>query len=380
MRQFRSMALRTKFIRLSLSRTNVLGAIHTIARPSSQHPSDKRMFSQLIMPAEWHEHRETLTVWPDIVSVEDEDVLRSARAEVSAISNAIAHFEPVRMYTQPQSVDLAKSTVSKNVTVVGMNVNELWVRDTGPLIVQNAEKKARALKLNFNYWGGKLPQRGDEHAAQRIASNLNIPCIEALLQAEGGGIDVDGEGTLLATESSIINPNRNPGLAKKDLEEALQAMLGVKKIIWLPGLKDHDITDYHIDAFARFTSPGVVLLSKSTREVQSAEFEAYAEAKKILKDATDASGRQLRVFEVAEPDLADVPGAEYGSTCASYVNFLLVNGGVIMPRFGVKKTDSEALEIFQHIFPSKMVVQVDLNALPRLGGGIHCATQQVPSL
>lgn len=372
--------IRSNLNRASFLKHNFCGAGRTITLKGQRQPT-VRMHSQFKMPAEWQKHKQTITIWPDLCSVEDPDTLVAARSEVSAISNAIAKFEPVRMYTRPESMKIATNTVSENVSVVGLEVNELWVRDTGPVIVQDGKGNDKAINFNFNYWGGKLPRLGDEHASTRIASELGISCNQAPIQSEGGGIDVDGEGTLLATESSIINPNRNPGKTKSDIEEGLKQFLGVSKVIWLPGLKDHDITDYHVDAFARFVSPAVVLLSKSPKNADSAEFKAYMEARTILENATDAKGRQLKIYEVTEPDLELVPGAEDGEepTCASYVNFLLVNEGVLIPRFGVTEADSAALEVFRHIFPARKVVQVDINALPRLGGGIHCATQQIPA-
>lgn len=334
------------------------------------------------MPAEWSPHSQTLTVWPDIDSVGDADILNDCRSEVSSISNAIARFEPVTMFTRPQHVAQAKATVSECVTVVGLDASHLWVRDTGPVFVKNPiNGRIAGVNLNFNYWGGKLPQVRDKKVASRILSigGVNIPMFTASFQAEGGAIEVDGEGTLLATESSIINPNRNPGRSKLQLEESLRAALGIEKVLWLPGIKGFEITDFHIDAFARRVRPGVVLLGTSADNAMEVLVKAYREAREILGQAIDAKGRRVCVVEIVEPDIKSIPGRHYGTTFASYVNYLVVNGGVIIPRFGVGKADEDALELFRQVFPSHGVVQVDIKMLPKLGGGIHCATQHVPN-
>ncbi|KAK7428062.1 hypothetical protein QQZ08_005494 [Neonectria magnoliae] len=330
------------------------------------------------MPAEWDPHVQTITVWPDPTSILEDDVVQSARLEVSAIANGIARFEPVTMYTRPEQVKLAQDTVSQNVTVVGLEACHLWVRDSGPIFVKNTgDGETTALSMNFNYWGGKLPRDGDQNVAENIASVTNSPLLVAPFQAEGGAIEVDGEGTLLATESSIINSNRNPGLSKQQLEDHFNLTLGVTKTIWVPGLKDYDLTDYHIDALARFLAPGTVLLGKPPANAHNSVVNAYKETKEVFSQETDSRGKRLRIVEVVEPDLAKIPGAHFGYTIASYVNYLVVNGGVIVPRFNVKDADGNAVELFRRHFPGRQIVQVEVNTLPKLGGGIHCATQQV---
>ncbi|KPM41892.1 hypothetical protein AK830_g4640 [Neonectria ditissima] len=330
------------------------------------------------MPAEWERHARTITVWPDPSSLPEHDVLASARLEISAIANAIAQFEPVTMYTRPEHVGLAQNTVSREVTVVGLEACHLWVRDTGPIFVKKIDNgETTALGLNFNYWGGKLPRDGDENVAENIVSETHHSHVVAPFQGEGGAIEVDGEGTLLATESSIINTNRNPGISKQQLEEYFNLVLGVTKTIWLPGLKGYDLTDYHIDAFARFLAPGTVLLGKPPANAHDLVLKAYREANDVLSRETDSRGRRLHVVEVMEPDLTKVPGEHFGFTIASYVNYLVVNEGLIVPRFNVGEADEEALDVFRGHFPDRKIVQVDINALPKMGGGIHCATQQV---
>ncbi|KAF7562894.1 hypothetical protein G7046_g1231 [Stylonectria norvegica] len=356
-----------------------LGA--SLTRSSSHTTSHRETTGRYVMPAEWTQHTRTLMIWPDKTSIDDEDILEATRQEVSSIANAIARFEPVTMFTKPSNTIKAQSTVAENVIVVELEASELWVRDSGPVFVHDTtDGSLTGANLNFKYWGGKLPEKGDSDVSEGILSSLGVPQFIAPLQAEGGGIEIDGDGTLLATESAIINPNRNPGMSKEQLGAALQSTLGIEKVIWLPGVKGLEMTDYHIDALARFTSPGNILLSKPGKGALSVCVKAYAEAKEILQEATDAKGRRFIVVDIVEPELALMPGKHYDVTVASYVNYLLVNGGIIIPRFDVPEVDVEALKIFRQLFPDREIVQVYINNLPKLGGGIHCATQQVPNV
>ncbi|EWZ82191.1 hypothetical protein FOWG_13897 [Fusarium oxysporum f. sp. lycopersici MN25] len=360
----------------------------------------QRISGRYRMPPEWQKHSQTLTAWPSPASIVDEKILRQARAEVSALSNAVSRFEPVTMFARPEDVYEASATVSDNVTVRPLALNELWIRDTGPVFVHGTQNGcSTGLKLNFNYWGAKIPSSGDEAVAANIeipeASVIDrkdekdgsappgsvIPIIDGGFTSEGGAIEVDGDGTLLATESSIVNENRNPRKSKKELEELFEKYFGIHKVIWLTGVKGYDITDFHIDAFARFIKEGQVLLSRPSERADPLVIQAYKEAKEILRNATDHRGRRFEVFEVEEPHPSDLPGENWDHfdvTVASYANYYLPNRGLIMPRFGVGKLDDDAYELFRQHFPDREVVQVDLNILPKLGGGIHCATQQVP--
>ncbi|KAM0426321.1 hypothetical protein ACHAPT_008361 [Fusarium lateritium] len=283
------------------------------------------------------------------------------------------------MYTKARNVDEAKNTVSSNVTVRPLEASQLWVRDTGPIFVKKVSDGSRAgLGLSFNYWGDKLDSRGDEAVASKILNDMGVHVVTPTFCAEGGGFEVDGQGTLLATESAIVNSNRNPGLSKSEIEEQFKEYLGIDKTIWLRGVRGYEMTDYHIDALARFISPGQVLLGRLPETADRVLVEAYEEARATLENATDASGNRVKIIEVAEPHPKDLRGEHFFETVASYANYLLVNGGIIIPRFGIGRADEDALDLFHQCFPGREIIQVDINTLPKLGGGIHCATQQVP--
>ncbi|KAK3191076.1 hypothetical protein K4F52_003026 [Lecanicillium sp. MT-2017a] len=330
------------------------------------------------MPSEDCPHLRTLCSWPDQISQKDVEHLEGAERDVATICNAVVKFEPVTLLCKAKNMDRAKALVSSKVHIQETNVDELWLRDTGPVYVKNPDGSSAAIDFNFNYWGDKYPGTGDSDVARAVLSHDGTKRVQAALVAEGGAIEVDGEGTLIATESSIVNDNRNPGASKEQLERHLKALLGVSKVIWVKGAKGLDITDWHIDALARFVSPGRILLSRPAAGSDAALMEIFNDAKKVLANATDAKGRKLEIVELSEADASLFPDADPYETVLSYINYLVVNGGVIIPKFGDDKADETALKLFRELFPGRKVEQILLTTLRKLGGGIHCATQQQP--
>ena len=334
------------------------------------------------MPAESARHSHTLMAFPSMESADSPEHLEALQSEVTSVANTIAPFEPVPLYAREALISQAKSLVAANVSVMPATVSELWIRDSGPVFVQELSTgKRTAVKFGFNYWGGKLPTAGDEHVAGQIASHEAEPSIFSKLVLEGGGIEHDGEGTFLGTESCILNNNRNPGITKSEVEAELTDKLGVTHFVWIPGVKDYEITDYHIDALARFTSPGVAVLSKPGPNAHATAIDVYKSARANLTSAQDAKGRTLDVYDCEEPDITLLgPSDKHNEVMASYANYLLVNGGVIMAKFGQESQDTAASELLKRLFCGREVVQVPINMLPRTGGGIHCATQHVPEV
>lgn len=218
--------------------------------------------------------------------------------------------------------------------------------------------------------------------APEVCQRLNKSCLIAPFVGEGGAIEVDGEGTLIATEASLLNPNRNPGIKKAEMEQFFARSFGINKTIWISGAAGYDITDDHIDGLARFASPGTVLLSRpfvSKRQRGEGLLEDYQDAVQILSKTTDAKGRHLKTIPVYEPNPKEVYGDDYdpeAGVAVEYVNFHLVNGGVIMAAFGIRDIDDAAAEVIQAQFPDRKVEQVSTYQLGLQGGGIHCATQQ----
>ncbi|KAK7214234.1 hypothetical protein V2G26_021412 [Clonostachys chloroleuca] len=335
------------------------------------------------LPADSAPHQCTLMAYPNTTSANAGNLLVNAQNEIISIANAIAEFEPVVLLSSSETLQKVKSEINQNISVLCVEqTSHLWIRDFGPVFVKSQAGDAlHGVDFNFNYWGGKRLPSGDELIAE-IATKYMVgsSALQANITAEGGGMEVDGDGTFMAAESAIVNDNRNPDKTREQIEKELSRLFGVDKFLWLAGEVGKETTDCHIDALARFIRPGIVLLSKPSLQGSGKYARAYADAKAKLSNVTDARGRKLVLFDCLEPNLDKLDNVSQGENCvASYVNFLTVNGGVIIPRFGDEERDMEAFRLFEKLFPDREVVQVYINALPHIGGGIHCATQQVPA-
>ena len=360
-------------------------------------------------PAEWARHARTILAWPGSKTQYYREVpgmLPLATADVSAIAEAVARFEPVTLVVERDRLAEAQKRFAPGSTNNEIRLHpvssghlDLWMRDIAPTFVQKRHRGSgnsvlHGVDFNFNGWGNKFPTDTCSALARTLLRDTDVERVESSLVTEGGAIEVDGEGTLLATESSIVNDNRNPGQSRRDIEAELRRTLGIEKFIWIPGVVDGETTDCHIDAFVRFARPGVVLLSKpSESEPKDGVWvRAYKEALIILSSSKDARQRSLEVIEISEPDISaldldkellesleDGEDGEDQRFAFSYVNYLVVNGGLIFPQFGAEKADAAALRAIKQVFGNdRDIVTVHLKALPLIGGGIHCATQEVP--
>ncbi|KAJ4263316.1 hypothetical protein NW762_006134 [Fusarium torreyae] len=313
-------------------------------------------------PGEIEAQQRILMACPNSKSDSKGELLEDAQNEVINIANAIAEFEPVTLFSSSETLDKVKSQVHKNVSVLCVEeTSHLWIRDFGPTFVRSRDGKLlRGVDWNFNYWGEKRAPSGDERIAKVAAQWItDIPPLAASIVAEGGAIEVDGEGTFMAAETAIINDNRNPGMSKEQVEKELSRLLGVQKFLWLAGEAGKETTDCHIDALARFIRPGVVVLSKPSPQGQGKYSFAYNNARDILSQATNAQGRKIVLHDCLEPDLGKLQRVSEGENCvASYVNFLNVNGGVIIPKFGDEERDTQALELFENLYPDRKVSQI----------------------
>ncbi|KAJ5717034.1 hypothetical protein N7488_002680 [Penicillium malachiteum] len=354
--------------------------------------------------------------------------------EIVDLACTIANFEKVRLHVRPEDIPQAQTLVTerlstendsckqeRNIQLISIATNHCWVRDTGPVYVRDAENKDQRYAVDFQFceWGNKIEEllynsSADKEAALAEEANTDpvdwpimdaarreentlfarralqlenahdpsssVIRIQSSVRLEGGGIDMDGEGTFMAAESSVLVPSRNKELSREEVEAELSRLLGVTKFIWVPGREGLDITDCHIDAEARFIRPGVVAVCKPHAKCGAIYWDIYREIREVLDSATDARGRKLQVYDIEEPDpdlvKGDVPGEE-AEPAASYVNFYFVNGGLIIPAFGDAMADQKALETLQKLVPEREVKQVAVNALPRTGGVLHCTTQQV---
>jgi agmatine deiminase len=250
------------------------------------------------------------------------------------------------------------------------------MRDIGPVSVVNEDGEKAAVDFNFNGWGNKQYHDRDAEVAGFVAEKSGVPIINTDLVFEGGGIEVDGRGTAIVTESCIINDNRNPGWSNSDCEAELKALLGLGKIIWLPGIRGYDITDGHTDFYARFTSPGVVVAGYDPNP-ESIDHAVTKKHLEILRSATDVDGNQLEVVVLEGPTKIR-PGYESDDFAAGYINFYVINGAVIAPEFGDRKADRRAKETLTELFRDRDIIQINIDEIAAGGGGIHCTTQQEP--
>jgi agmatine deiminase len=328
------------------------------------------------MPLESGPHLRTFMQWPAMKCIYgSQDDLDAVREKIALIANSIAKFEPVVVLARPDQLADAHGNFHKDVELWPMAVQDLWCRDSGPTFVVNAEGQLAASELNFNGWGEKQQHDDDAKIALRVAEKLGIPIFENPVKGEGGGVETDGEGTLLAHDSSWVNPNRNEG-TEQDIGKVLCDALGAGKMIWAPGVKDADITDYHIDALARFVRPGLVLIQLPDKIIDGDPWSAAAfETYEVLKKATDAQGRKLDIVVIPDPVSIRSRSKDFVS---SYVNYFVCNGAVIGAEFGDDKADEEAAHILGQLYPGREVVSLNVDAIGESGGGIHCSTQQQP--
>ncbi|MFD5423695.1 agmatine deiminase family protein [Streptomyces sp. NPDC127069] len=327
--------------------------------------------------AEWESHTRTFMAWPAIAAgVWDKD-LPYVREDIARIARAVGTYEAVVMMARPDQVDAAQRACGNQVEVIPLAVDDLWARDTVPVFVEEAGRTV-GVDFNFNGWGGKQQHGNDAQVGRTLLQKYGIPRVQAPLVAEGGSFETDGEGTLLVTESSIVNDNRNRGKSRNTIEAELKKTLGVEKVVWLAGVRGQDITDAHVDSLVRFTAPGVVLLDRAHPNTPPDSWSRSADqAKSVLSKATDARGRRFEVIDLPQPDLDRITGRgdDFVST---YANFYVANDAVFMPRFGDRQADDRARGILREHFPKREVVQVQIDTIASGGGGIHCSTHDQP--
>ncbi|MET9922415.1 agmatine deiminase family protein [Streptomyces sp. NPDC006435] len=330
----------------------------------------------LRMGAEWESHARTFMSWPALESVWDEN-LRYVREDIARVARAVAEYEYVVMLAGPDQQKAAQKACGRGVEVIPLAVDDLWARDTVPVFVEQ-DGDVVGVDFNFNGWGNKQVHTNDAQVGRTLLAKYDIPRRTAPLVAEGGSFETDGEGTLLITESSIVNDNRNRGRSRDRIEAELKQTLGIKKVIWLAGVRGQDITDAHVDSLVRFTEPGVVLLDMAHPDTPADSWSRAADqAKAVLSEATDARGRPFEIVELPQPDLYEITG-EGDDFVSTYANFYIANGSVFLPEFGDRKADKRARSILQEHFPGRDIVQVRIDTIASGGGGIHCSTHDEP--
>ena len=337
------------------------------------------------MPAETAPHDRTWMAFPrPNATLGDGASAEEAYDAWTAVAHAVAEFEPVTIVVDPVERDRARRMLGSHVEQVEAPLDDYWMRDIGPTFVLDDERPGvlGAVDWIFNGWGGQDWARwaADGRIAASVADLAGSERIPSLLVNEGGAIHVDGEGTVLLTETVQLDPGRNPSADRVRVEAELLRTIGASTAIWLPRGLTADYgrfgTRGHVDMVAASPSPGRVLLHEQ-HDSAHPDAAVSAQLRAVLEASTDAAGRTLEVVSLPAPATLRLDG-EWVDW--SYVNHLAVNGGVIACGFGEPEADARAAAILADAYPGRRIVTVDARAILARGGGIHCITQQQPSV
>ena len=334
------------------------------------------------MPEESTKHKQT---WMSFVAndyIWEERQIPYVKRDLALIAKTIAKYEPVSIlvskYDKDEAIKLLDGLDSHNftITLVEKEIDDLWLRDTGPTFVYGEDKKKYGIDFNFNGWGEDQEHRLDSKVASFISNRTKTSVINTDLVLEGGCFEIDGEGIAILTESCVLNDNRNPNLSKKEVEEELKYILGLKKIIWLKGIKGKDITDGHTDFYVRFIKAGEIVVSYDPDET-SYDNKITKDNIKTLEKARDLNGEKFKL-SILEGPMQINEEFGYKDFAAGYIGYYVCNDAVIMQGFGDKYADDKAKKIIEKAFPNRVIEQIRIDAIASGGGSIHCATQQEP--
>ncbi|MFJ3635113.1 agmatine/peptidylarginine deiminase [Streptomyces sp. NPDC090112] len=329
------------------------------------------------VPIEDVRHTRTWMAFPDSSSIWGGQ-LSGVQADIALIARTIAKYEPVYLCANSAGAARARSLCGPSVTVLtSIPVDDCWMRDTGPVFRTDGTGRLDAVGLSFNGWGRKQAHAKDALVAGRIAAHVGVPFTVAGLVGEGGAVEQDGAGTLMATRSSLVNSNRNPGKSQAQIEAALRTAYGASKVIWFDGVYGQDITDDHVDATSRFLAPGKALVQMPLASDNDVYAKDARQQYQILSGSTSATGTPMTVERLQGPDYYKIRSSN-PDFLASFANYYVCNGAVISAHFGDTRADTAAKATLTRLFPGRVVEQLNIDRLGTGGGGIHCVTQQQP--
>ncbi|WP_285241262.1 agmatine deiminase family protein [Pseudarthrobacter sp. MEB009] len=336
-----------------------------------------------LMPAEWARHQRTWMAFPppnDTFGPAGSATLDRARAAWTAVAHTIARYEPVTVVAHPRDATAAREWLGADINVVEIQLDDAWLRDSGPSFVHQGDGSLAAVDWTFNGWGAQhwAAWDNDQHVARSVAGFADTSVRSSTLVNEGGGFHVDGAGTVLLTETVQLDPHRNPGATRESVEAEIHAALGTTTAIWLPRGLTRDYGEFgtrgHVDIVAAFAGPGTILLHQQ-QDPSHPDYAVYQEVRAALAGKLDAQGRPLRIIDVPAPTvLAD----DEGFVDWSYINHYVANGVVVLCGFD-DANDSIAAGILARAYPGRAVELVDARDIFAFGGGIHCITQQQPA-
>lgn len=348
------------------------------------------------MPAEFEPHEGCFLIWPERPDSWAGGAYAARKAFIKVIS-AIARWEKVTVFASYNQYENARASLPPQVRVAEMSTDDAWARDVSPVIVKNEAGEIRGIDWGFNAWGGLydglyFPWDRDNHVARKACDLLDIDCYDRRdFILEGGSIHADGEGTVMVTEECLLSPGRNPDLSREEIEQVLRDNLGAEKVLWLPYGIWGDETNGHVDNICAFTAPGEVVLAWTDDE-RDPQYERSLRDLTYLQSQRDAKGRPITVHKLPLPRPVYVTEAECAALepmdgeptrspgerlAASYVNFYIANGGIILPAFG-DPADEQAAEVLRRCFPGREIVPIPARDILTGGGNIHCITSQVP--
>ena len=358
---------------------------------ASKTPNDLGYF----MPAEWEPHEGTWLQWPHDGPFPDEQIRLTSLW--LAMTDALQEQESVHIIAADerqgehiQHLVIFNGWDERKIDIHVIPTDDVWVRDNGPIFLVNDRGELVITEWNFNGWGGRYPHSLDRLVPEKVAAVLSVPLFTAPVTLEGGGLEVNGQGTLLATRSSIINPNRNPGKSQSEIEAALKECLGITHFIWLSGASREfcdavgSDTDLHIDGYARFTDESTVLYSWTDDE-SNIYYPILKQHRDELRNASTESGKPLTLIPLPKPENAAYstlntstrPPFRTTPSLAVYANYYIANNIVLVPVFG-DINDARAKCIIAEHFPRRDIIGLPANVLADMGGMMHCVTQQQP--
>jgi len=325
-------------------------------------------------PPEWHPQD---WLWIGFPHDSDEwpGFLDAAQEQIAAFANAVAESgQEVRLIVRDEANEArARSLVSAKVTLERRVYGDVWLRDTGPLVVADRAGNRRARRFGFNGWGGKYVMDGDQTIGAELARDAGLAIDTADWILEGGALDTDGTGLVATTEQCLLNPNRNPALSRTDLEARLSRDLGFDRVLWLGDGLINDHTDGHVDNLARFVAPNVLALPRATG-ADDPNAAIYADA----KARAEAFGVTVR--EVPSPGRVE-SAIDTGGRIepASYMNFAITTKLVVVPTYGTVH-DADGVAAIAELFPDRETVGILADAVLAGGGSFHCSSQQMPAV
>ncbi len=338
-------------------------------------------------PAEWERQSAVWFSWPRPEGISFPGRWHTVPGPLSALVAAIAARERVRINVPNENWErIVRDTLrafdapTRRVEFFHVPTNECWCRDHGPAFVvkrgRGGAKRLAIVDWGYNAWGGKYPPfDADDAVPTRLAGLLGLPLFSTPVVMEGGAVDFNGAGSVLTTESVLLNPNRNPGLSRRQIERILRDWYGQTQVLWLGEGIEGDDTDGHVDDLARFVDARTIVTAVED-DPRDANHEALRENLRRLRALRDPAGRPFEIVTIPMPKRIEVEGQRLPAT---YLNFLFVNGAVLVPTFRDPRTEKVALATLRRALPRHEVVGLDCSQLIWGLGAIHCLTQQQPA-